>query len=83
MHPGAIGVENTPNLDVYSMLAVIIEKQGFSASFALVVAGAQANGIHIPPVGLYLRMDLWIAIHLTCGRLKDLGLLCAWPTPAY
>ena len=82
MHPGAVGVENTPNLDVYSMLAVIIKKQGFSASFALVIARTRANGVHIPPVGLCLRMDLWIAINLTGGRLEDLGLCVRLANPS-
>ena len=75
MHPGAVGIEYTSHFNIQPVLTVIIEKQSFCAAFALVIAGARANGVHIPPVGLCLRMDLWIAIHLTCGWLKDFGLV--------
>lgn len=40
---------------------------GFGDSFALIVAGARSDGVHIAPVGLRLRMNLGITIHLRGG----------------
>ena len=70
MHARAICVEDTRNLDVEPMLPVIIEKQRFSASLALVIAGAQSDRVHIAPVALRLGVLYRIAVNLACGGLK-------------
>src|SRR5450631_4454517 len=53
------------------MLAVIIEKQGFGAALALVVAGSAADRVDIAPIVLGLRMDGGIAINFRSGGLQN------------
>lgn len=73
-HIGAIGIENSRDLDAQSMLTAIVEKQSFGTPLALVVAGSAADRIDIAPIVLGLRMDGGIAIDLGCGGLQDADL---------
>lgn len=43
-------------------LAREVGAQGLGAALALVIAGARADGVHMPPVALMLRVDLRVAI---------------------
>ena len=76
-----VGVEDARHLDLQPVLAVVIEEQRLGAALAFVVAGADADRVHIAPVSLGLRMHLRIAIDLTRrgeqetrARLKVLAL---------
>ena len=73
VHVGAVGVEDAGHLDPEFVLAVVVEEQGLGAAFALVVAGAEADGIDMAPVVLLLRVDLGVAVHLAGRGLEDLG----------
>ena len=73
MHPRAIGVKNADDADIDAVLAVVVEKQRLGAAFALVVAGTFADGIHVAPVALGLRMHGRIAVDLARAGLKDPG----------
>src|SRR5438094_10075062 len=55
------------------MLSSIVEEESLGTPFALVIAGAQAYRIYMPPVVLTQRVTLRITIHLTSRSLKDLG----------
>ena len=70
MHTRAVGVENTCDFDVQTMLAVIIEKQCFGAAFAFVVAGTNADRIHVAPIGFGLRMHGRVAVNFAGGCLE-------------
>ena len=74
MHARAVGVEDARDLDGQAVLAVVVEEQGLGAALAFVVAGARADGVDVPDIGLRLRVDLWVAIDLAGGGLEDLGL---------
>ena len=71
MHARAVGVENARYLDVELVLAVVVEKQGFGAAFAFIIARAGPIGVHVAPVILGLGMNGRIAIDLRGGSLKN------------
>jgi len=62
IHIGAIGIENPGHLDLNLVLPVIIEAEGLGAALAFVIAGSQADGINVSPIGFRLWMDLGVAI---------------------
>jgi hypothetical protein len=74
MHAGTIGVEDTNNLDVNSVLAVIVEEESFGTSLSFIIAGTWSDGIDIAPVLLRLRVNCGIAIDLACRGLEDSAL---------
>ncbi len=49
------------------MLVVVGHRQRLRKALGLVIHPAWANGIHVPPIALWLGMDLRVAIHLA-GR---------------
>jgi len=55
------------------MLPMIIEEQGFSTAFAFVITGANADTIDISPIAFRLGMNVGVAVHFRCGRLKNPG----------
>ena len=62
MHTGAIGVENAHHFDFKLMLAPIIEEERFGAAFALIIATANADGVHAPPIVFRLGVHFGVAI---------------------
>ncbi|OAI21969.1 hypothetical protein A1351_20775 [Methylosinus sp. R-45379] len=74
MHARTIGIKDTYDFDLQSVLPMVVEKQCFSATLAFVIAGTKAQRVDIAPVGFWLRVNNWIAIYLRCGRLEDRGL---------
>jgi hypothetical protein len=74
MHPGSIGIEDSYNPNIHVVLAMIVEAKGLCTSLSLIIAGPDADGIHVPPIGLGLGMGGRIAIDFTCRGLEDLGL---------
>ena len=72
-HAWAVGVEDADDADIDAVLAMVVEEECLGGALPLVVAGAQADGIHMAPVGLGLGMDIGIAIDLGGGGLEDTG----------
>ena len=64
VHARSVGIEEAGHFNAEVMLTAIVKEQCFGTSFALVVAGAEANGVHIAPVIFSLRMNVWIPIYL-------------------
>src|SRR4051812_45838836 len=71
MHARAVSIEDSSNLDLETMLAVIVEEQGFSAALALIVAGARPDRVDIAPIGLGLRVNCRIPVHFAGRCLKN------------
>jgi hypothetical protein len=71
MHTGTVSIENPGNFDLKSVLAMVVKEQSFGAALTFIVAGSPTNWIDVTPVLFNLRMDRWIAIHLTRGCLKN------------
>ena len=74
MHLGAIGIEDTAHLDGNMMLAPVREEQRLGTALAFIIAGTDAVGVHMAPVGLHLRMHFGIPVDLAGGSLEDAGL---------
>ena len=72
MHAWPISVEDPGDLDLRIVLAVIVEEQRFGAALALVIAGTDADRVHIAPVFLALRVHVRIAIDFRGRGLEDL-----------
>ena len=48
LHARAVGIEDSGDLDLQSVLAPIVEEQGLGATLAFVIARARANRIDVP-----------------------------------
>ena len=66
-HARPIGVEDADHLDAHAVEAVVVEEHRLGAALTLVVARSKADGVHVAPVALWLRMYGGVAIHLA-GR---------------
>jgi len=73
VHPGTVGVEDAADLDRNVGLPPVGKEHGLGAALALVVAGADAVGVHVSPVVLSLRMHLGVAVDFARGCLEDAG----------
>ena len=73
-HAWAVGVENTHDTNINLILTMVVEEQGLRAALAFVVARADTDGIDIAPIAFGLWMDIWVAIDLGGGGLKDSGI---------
>lgn len=74
MHAGAVGVEDSSDLDGDVVLAVVVEEEGFGAPFSFVVARANTDRINITPIGFLLGVDVGISVDLARGSLKNFDL---------
>ena len=74
MHARSIGIEDARNLDFQPVLAMIIEKERFGATLALVVARSDPDGVHMAPIIFGLGMNVGIAINFAGRSLKDFAL---------
>ena len=73
MHAGTVGIEDAGDLDLKSVLAMVIEEQRFCASLALVITRTRSDRIDVTPVIFSLRMNDRIAINFTGRRLQHLA----------
>ena len=73
VHARTIGVEDAHHLDLELDLTPIVEEQRFGAALAFIVAAADADRVHPPPIIFRLRVDVGVAINLGGRRLQDLG----------
>src|SRR5262249_35606963 len=71
VHARAIGIEDSSDLDLQSVLAPIIKEQGLGATLAFVVARARANRVDVPPIIFSLRVDAGIAVDLRRRGLEN------------
>src|SRR5262249_56513210 len=62
LHSRPVGVEDTGDFDVQMELLVIVEKQRFGATLASVLTGPWSDRVEISPIGLRLRVDVWLAM---------------------
>jgi hypothetical protein len=69
-HPRAVGVEDPGEPDIHVVLAVVIHHEGLGHPFPLVIAAPDADGIHVAPVALRLRMYFGVAVDFGGGCLK-------------
>ena len=61
---GAVRVEDPHDRRVDALLPVVRHRQRLRVALRLVVDPARADRVHVAPVGLGLRVDLRIAVHL-------------------
>ena len=73
VHARAVGVEDADDTDIDFVFAVVIEEQGFGASFSFVVTGTSADGVDVAPVGFWLGMDGGIPVYFAGGGLENAG----------
>src|SRR5712691_12633603 len=71
MHSRPISVENSDDLNIQTVLPVIIKKQGFSTTLAFVITTSDTDRVDSSPITLRLWMNLWIAIDLARRSLKN------------
>ncbi|BEV11697.1 hypothetical protein ATDW_21930 [Asticcacaulis sp. DW145] len=71
LHSRSVCVENAHDLDGQIVLSAVVKEKRLGTSLSLIITGSWSNGIHMPSIAFWLRMDLWIAVHLTGRGLKD------------
>ena len=74
VHVGPVGVEDAHHAHVHAVLARVVGAERLGHALALVVAGADADGVDVAPVGLHLRVDERVAVDLARGGVEDAGL---------
>ena len=74
VHPGPVGVEDPGDSDLDTRLLVVGVGQGLRHPLALIVAGPGADGVHVAPVGLGLRVNLGISVNLI-GYVYELNIV--------
>ena len=67
-----VGIENTNDVRVHAMVAVVGHGDGFRETLGFIIDTARSNGVHIAPVVFGLRMDERVAIALG-SRGEDEG----------
>ena len=70
-HARAVGLEDPDDPDIHAVLPVVVHHQGLGHPFPFIIAAPDADGVHVPPVRLRLRVHLGVAVHLGGGRLQD------------
>ena len=68
-HARAVGVEDADDARVDAVVAVVRHRDRLGEALRLVVDAARADGVHVAPVVLRLRMHERIAVHL--GRRRE------------
>jgi hypothetical protein len=63
----SVGVEDARDVGAHAVSAMVGHGHGFGVTLALVVAGAQADWIHVAPIGFDLRMLKRIAVAFRSG----------------
>ena len=64
VHPGAVGVEDPRHPHLHPGLLVVGVGQGLRHPLTFVVTSPGTDGVDVAPVGLWLGMDLRVAINL-------------------
>ena len=82
MHAGAVGVEDSHHSNVELVLAVIVKEKRLGAAFALVITTARPNGVHVAPIGFFLRVLVRVPINLAGACLENPG-PCALGQPQH
>ena len=78
-HPRPVRVEDSDDLRVHAVVAVIGHRHRFGKALGFVVDAARADRVHVAPVGLLLRMLERIAVHL--GGRREHETAHSWPWP--
>src|SRR5262249_8301821 len=71
LHARSVSIEDAQYLDFQIVLASVVEKQGFRAAFAFIIAGAGTDRVHMTPIRFLLRVNLRVAVDFGCRRLKN------------
>ena len=64
LKPRSVGVEDSDQVRVDSVIAVVRRYGRLGKALGFVIYRARADGIHVAPVGLYLRMNEGVTIAL-------------------
>jgi hypothetical protein len=73
-HARAEGVEDADDARLQAVVGVVGHGERLLEAFGLVVYTARADGVHIAPVGLALRMLRRISVNLAGARVENAGL---------
>ena len=61
LEPGTIGVEDTDEVGVHAVVAVVCSDGSLREAFGFIVDGARADGIDASPIAFDLGVDLGVA----------------------
>src|SRR5580658_9785901 len=71
MHARAVSIEYSNDLDLGSMLALIVEEERLGASLALIIAGPRTDWVHVSPIAFALWMNRRVSVDLGGRGLQD------------
>ena len=74
-HPRPIGIEDSHDMRIHLVIAVIRHSHRFGKALRFVVDAARANGIDVSPVVFVLRRNFRITVTFARGGQKKLGVL--------
>ena len=73
MHPGTVGVEDAGYPGLYSVTAMVDSGGGLGVALGLVVDGADAYRVDVPPILLMLGMNKRVAVDLARRSEHEAG----------
>src|SRR5579872_4361120 len=62
LHARAIGIKDSNNTRIHVVIAMVGHGHSFAEPFGLIINRTWTNGIHMAPVGFFLRMLQGIAV---------------------
>src|ERR671925_338716 len=74
-HAGAVRVEDADDLDGHTVRPVVGHHHRLRVPLGLVVDAARPDGVHVPPVRLGLRVNLWVPVDLRRRRQEQTRML--------
>jgi hypothetical protein len=77
LEPGTISVEDTDEVGVYAVVAVVCGDGSLREALGFIVDGARADGIDAAPIGFDLGVDLGVAVALGGGRVEEASVVFA------
>ncbi|MEK0445092.1 MAG: hypothetical protein RLZZ399_413 [Verrucomicrobiota bacterium] len=75
-HPRAVGVEDTHDLRIHPVVAVVGHGDGLCEAFRLVVDSPWSDRVDVAPIVFPLGMNKRVAVALACGGEQECRLLC-------
>src|SRR2546427_1536353 len=73
-HARSISIEDAHDVSVHAVESVISHDHGFRESLGFIVDAARTDRVYVPPISLWLRTDLRIAIAFGGGGQQVFGL---------
>ena len=71
VHSRSVSIKNPSDSHIHFLLLSISIAQCLSDPFAFIIASSGSDGVHMPPISLWLWMHIWVTINFWCALNKE------------